>query len=55
MNMYTREIAALLNISLEEAVKVQDEMECNGIDYSECTKAEFKREAKFAYANLYLL
>ena len=52
MNMYTREIAKILNISLEDAVKVQDEMECNGIDYSECTKAEFKREAKYAYSTL---
>lgn len=52
MNMYTREIAKILNISLEVAVKVQYEMECNGIDYSECSNAQFKREAKLAYNTL---
>lgn len=48
MNIYTRQIAELLKISLEDARRVQDQMECNGLDFSECTKAEFKAEAKEA-------
>lgn len=52
MNSYTREIAKLLKISLEEALKVQDIMECNGIDYSECTQRTFNKEAREAYAEL---
>lgn len=49
MNIYTRQIAALLNIDVETAVKVQYEMECNGFDFSEATDRQFKREAKFCY------
>lgn len=48
MNIYTHEIAKLLKISLEEALKVQHQMECNGFDFSESTKAQFKREAKYS-------
>ena len=48
MNMYTKEIAALLKISLEEARIVQDQMECNGVDFSECSTRTFNKEAKLA-------
>lgn len=46
MNYYTREIAKILNVSLEEARKVQDEMECNGFDFSEASDRTFKRDVK---------
>lgn len=52
MNYYTREIAKILNVSLEEARKVQDEMECNGFDFSEATDRQFKREAKYCYETI---
>ena len=48
MNSDTRIIAFLLNISLELAVKVQDQMSCNGVDFSECSKRKFNAEAKIA-------
>ena len=48
MNIYTKEIAALLKISLEEALKVQDQMACNGVDFSECSTRTFNKEAKIA-------
>jgi len=50
MNSYTTQIASLLKISLELAVKVQYEMECAGINFSECSTRKFNSEAKLAYA-----
>jgi hypothetical protein len=46
MNIYTKNIAA--KITIEEALKVQDQMERNGIDYSECTTRTFNKEARIA-------
>jgi hypothetical protein len=46
MNIYTRWISSLLNIPLERALEVQDQMQ---IDFSECTKAEFNEEARVTY------
>jgi hypothetical protein len=49
MNGYTKEIAALLNISIEEALKVQEYVEVEiGIDYSECTQRQFNSTVKLA-------
>jgi DNA-directed RNA polymerase specialized sigma subunit len=48
MNIYTKNIAAFLKITIEEALKVQDQMERNGIDYSECTTRTFNKEARIA-------
>jgi hypothetical protein len=48
MNIYTKEIAALLKITIEEALKVQDQMACNGVDFSECSTRTFNKEAKLA-------
>ncbi len=43
MNMYTREIAEILSITLEAAKKVQDYIEENfDLDFSECTNRQFK-------------
>ena len=48
MNIYTKNIAALLNITIEEASKVQDQMERNGVDFSECSTRAFNKEARLA-------
>jgi hypothetical protein len=50
MNIHTRNIAELLSISLEDAERVQYEMECNDFDFSEATDCQFKREALFCYS-----
>lgn len=50
MNIYTRQIAELLSISLEDARLVQYEMECNGFDFSEAPDRQFEREALFCYS-----
>lgn len=55
MNIYTRQIAALLNVDLDTALRVQDEMECNGFDFSEATDRQFKREAKYCYETISVL
>lgn len=52
MNEVTKEIAAMLNVSLWDAQKIQNRMEMNGIDFSECTDRVFKREVNFAVQEL---
>ena len=46
MNIYTRQIMQLLNIDAETALKVQDEMSIEGLDFSECTQRSFNASAK---------
>lgn len=46
MNKYTHDIAKLLKVDLETAEKVQYEMECWGLDFSECSKREFNEVAR---------
>jgi hypothetical protein len=49
MNGTTKEIASLLNISLDEARKVQDYIEEEiGLDYSECSQRQFNNAIKQA-------
>ena len=48
MNIYTKNIASLLKITIEEAVRVQDQMEINGVDFSEVSTRTFNKEAKAA-------
>ena len=48
MNIYTKNIASLLKIEIQDALKVQDQMERNGIDYSECSTRTFNKEARLA-------
>ena len=48
MNIYTKEIAALLKITIEEASKVLDQMSGNGVDFSECSTRTFNKEARYA-------
>lgn len=47
MNIYTREIAKILEISFNDALRIQNEMECNGFDFSEATTSQFMREIKY--------
>jgi hypothetical protein len=46
MNQDTKTIMALLNIDAETAIIVQNNMQ---ISFSNCTMAQFKREAKSTY------
>lgn len=48
MNMYTKHIAALLKITLQQALKVQAQMEGNEVDFSEVSTRTFNKEAKVA-------
>jgi len=48
----TQEIAKLLNVSIEIAEKVRDEMDNSGIDYSECDQAEFDATARACYETI---
>jgi hypothetical protein len=53
MNGYTKEIADLFNISIEEAKKVQDYLEEEiGIDYSECTQRQFNSLVRLAISEM---
>jgi hypothetical protein len=52
MNIYTREIAALLKIDLETALRVQNEMSVSGFDFSESSTRQFNAEARAAYKML---
>lgn len=52
MNLATKEIAALLKVSIEVALKVQSEMSGMGLSFSNCSRREFNATAKEAYAFL---
>lgn len=43
MNIYTKMIADQLGIDMLLAYRIQERMECSDLDFSECTKNEFKR------------
>jgi len=45
----TEEIAKLLKVDMDTAEAVHYEMDCSGIDYSECTTREFNRTARECY------
>ncbi len=49
----TEEIAQLLGVTIEVAEAVREEMDCSGLDYSECTQAEFNACAKESFNYLY--
>jgi len=46
----TNEIATLLKINEEQVELVRDQMDYSGIDYSECTQAEFDACARKCFA-----
>jgi hypothetical protein len=52
MNIVTREIAEGLKISLEDALRVQNEMECDGFDFSECSTRQLVSTAKRIYKDI---
>mgnify|MGYP003650737459 FL=1 len=41
-NGYTKDIMKITGFNLRQANKIQDQMECNGLDFSECTNREFE-------------
>jgi hypothetical protein len=49
MNHATYTIAKILKIDLLTARKVQTQMGIDGLDFSECSMAEFRQAAKEAY------
>jgi hypothetical protein len=49
MNIYTRQIMALLKIDSWTAIKVQDAMQ---LDFSEASTRAFNKAAKEAYARI---
>jgi hypothetical protein len=50
MNGVTKEISELLNVSLEEAIKIQDYIECNWLlDFSESTQTQFNNVVRYVY------
>lgn len=46
MNLATRQIAEMLNVDLKVALEVQHVLECEWFDFSECSSASLKRNAK---------
>jgi hypothetical protein len=48
MNYVTREIMKLLNVDADRAAVIQDELDCLGIDYSECTDRQLRAAIKEA-------
>ena len=52
MNQLTRDIMAWLKVDADTAMKVQDEMACTGISFSNSSAAALKRCAKECLAAL---
>ena len=53
MNIYTQQIAELLNVNLETAYKIQERIDEDWLlDWSECTKAQFNKVVKFVAQEL---
>ena len=52
MNQATYTIAEILKIDLMTARKVQTQMGIDGLDFSECSMAEFRQAAKDAFEYL---
>jgi len=50
MNQVTLQIATLLNVNLEIALKIQNYMECDDFDFSECTNKQFTNEVKKVFS-----
>lgn len=47
MNYWTRQIAKILEIDLQDARRIQDQMGYNGFDFSESTACQFMAEIKY--------
>lgn len=48
MNKATADIAKYLNISITMALVIQEEMEKDGLDFSECSQRAFNKAAREA-------
>lgn len=53
MNMYTDEIMRLAEVNKQEALAIQEQMEINGIDYSECSDRDFRLAMREAQIDLW--
>jgi hypothetical protein len=49
-----KDIMAIAKCNSETARKIEYQMDCNGIDYSECTAREFKSAVKDVVNNSHL-
>lgn len=47
MNWYTKKIAELLKISLDDARRIQHKMYCSGFDFSEATDDQLISTAQY--------
>jgi hypothetical protein len=52
MNKDTRTIMQLLRVDEQTALKIQNKMGENGLDFSECDQREFNRAARTAYRQI---
>ena len=52
MNIYTRDIMKLLNVDVNTALEVQEEMEIDGFDFSESSQREFNKCARRCFKQL---
>jgi hypothetical protein len=52
MNQATKDIATLLKVSIDVALKVQSEMSGNGLSFSNCSQRQFNAAAREAFAFL---
>lgn len=52
MNKDTRTIMQLLGVDEQTALKIQNKMGENGLDFSECDQREFNRAARTAYRQI---
>ena len=55
MNKDTRTIIQLLGVDEQTALKIQNKMGENGLDFSECDQWEFNRAARTAYRQIFQL
>ena len=52
MNKDTQTIMQLLGVDEQTALKIQNKMGENGLDFSECDQREFNRAARTAYRQI---
>ena len=55
MNKDTRTIIQLLGVDEQTALKIQNKMGENELDFSECDQWEFNRAARTAYRQIFQL
>jgi hypothetical protein len=55
MNKDTRTIMQLIGVDEQTALKIQNKMGENGLDFSECDQREFNHAARTAYRQIFQL